>query len=331
ALISKEESVTSAAATADVFGVDIYGPFGGEPSATPKPEVAPAPAPDDASEALDASLAEEAAAEALVNETTPEEASTGVSSAFSEESISKDSKAGISDRGSASKAKPSFEPVSYAKAAEANAAETAGTEADKEIPDLTAEANKQKVVEPKLALANEPTVSTTTSTSAGTGTAEAVKTVEPAPTAPPNAQKATWLLSSEFQSRFVNEVGAKVVAIFRTSLGKAVIFIDPPELGRLKVDISVQDTLLKAHITADNPVVRELLEMNLSELKSSLLKQGLIVDELVVYLNDGSSGSDSRSEEDARSGLTGSALDEDESGKVVMKIALSDSEIDIFI
>lgn len=75
------------------------------------------------------------------------------------------------------------------------------------------------------------------------------------------------------------------------------LHISPPELGKLDLDIVLKQGHLQANVTAENPVVKEIIEANMNQLKQQLADQGFIVEkfEVMVGLNDhGSRDGDTR-------------------------------------
>ncbi len=93
-------------------------------------------------------------------------------------------------------------------------------------------------------------------------------------------------ISKSFESIFVKGVAARVSVAFNNNIGKATISLNPPELGKLKVEMSLKDNIMQASFRVENMNVKEALEKNLDLLKSALVEQGLSVDELNVTLDD---------------------------------------------
>lgn len=107
------------------------------------------------------------------------------------------------------------------------------------------------------------------------------------------------------------EAVAKEVA--RSKDGSSLTFrLDPPQLGNLKVDVSLREGLLHARLTPESAQVAQLLRERAHELQASLRKLGLSVDSVSVSVS-GDSGSASTSgdsrfsswSEQARSGGKG--------------------------
>ena len=63
--------------------------------------------------------------------------------------------------------------------------------------------------------------------------------------------------------------------------------LHPAELGSLKIDLSVKDGVIRAHVVAQSSQVQEILEKNMPKLKSILEGQGFAVEDIQVrHQND---------------------------------------------
>lgn len=60
------------------------------------------------------------------------------------------------------------------------------------------------------------------------------------------------------------------------------IIIQPPELGRLDLELTLRNGHIQASVSAESTAVKELIEANLSQLKHQLSDQGFIVDKFEV-------------------------------------------------
>jgi flagellar hook-length control protein FliK len=113
---------------------------------------------------------------------------------------------------------------------------------------------------------------------------------------------------------------------FDSRTGTAEIRLDPPNLGAMKVSITLDNGTLTAEFQSPSSVVRDLLKGNLEKLKTVLEGQGMAVDRLAVSAPPGTGASgqnpqasfgsathDGRSagqhQQDARSGQQRSAGD----------------------
>ncbi len=80
----------------------------------------------------------------------------------------------------------------------------------------------------------------------------------------------------------------RMIWMIRGGEQRGSLHISPPELGKLDLDIVVKQGHLQANVTAENPVVKEIIEANMNQLKQQLADQGFIVEkfEVMVGLND---------------------------------------------
>jgi len=60
------------------------------------------------------------------------------------------------------------------------------------------------------------------------------------------------------------------------------LMIQPPELGRIDIDLSIKNGHVQANLTTENIAVKEIIETNLNQLKQQLNDQGLIVEQFNV-------------------------------------------------
>ena len=58
--------------------------------------------------------------------------------------------------------------------------------------------------------------------------------------------------------------------------------LHPEELGALKIDLSIKEGVVRAHVVAQSPQVQEILEKNIPKLKSILESQGFSVEDVQV-------------------------------------------------
>jgi flagellar hook-length control protein FliK len=60
------------------------------------------------------------------------------------------------------------------------------------------------------------------------------------------------------------------------------LIIQPPELGKIDIDLRIKSGHIQANLTTENLVVKEIIEANLNQLKQQLNDQGLIVEQFNV-------------------------------------------------
>ena len=80
----------------------------------------------------------------------------------------------------------------------------------------------------------------------------------------------------------VDQVVVALKGKFDARTGKAEITLDPPNLGPVKVSVTLDSGVLTAEFHSDSDLVRNLLKGNLEKLKSVLQGQGVAVDRLTV-------------------------------------------------
>lgn len=98
------------------------------------------------------------------------------------------------------------------------------------------------------------------------------------------------------------------------------IVLRPPELGRLRVDLSVRDGVLNVRIGADRAGAQELVQQHIGALRESLEQQGVRVGEIQVSVDGEAGGSQPQHHADDRgpsfedvSGLPSDAFSGEES------------------
>jgi len=74
----------------------------------------------------------------------------------------------------------------------------------------------------------------------------------------------------------------RMVWMVRAGEQTSRIHISPPDLGRLELDVVIRQGHLHAHLNAENPAVKELIEANLQQLRQQLNNMGFIVERFEV-------------------------------------------------
>lgn len=128
------------------------------------------------------------------------------------------------------------------------------------------------------------------------------------------AEKAETPLSQRATLRTLEKVEQALKEIAKSKDGKTISMrLDPPELGSLKIDVTMRDGLLHARIAADNTQVSQMLREKAHEIQRNLRELGLNVDQVSVSVRDESgqfsqffsetgsgTGSDSRGQSDGK-------------------------------
>jgi flagellar hook-length control protein FliK len=100
----------------------------------------------------------------------------------------------------------------------------------------------------------------------------------------------------------------RMVWMVRAGEQKTSLQIRPPELGRLDLDLVIRQGHVSAHLNAENPMVKELIEANLQQLKQQLNNLGLTVERFEVHAGlDDRRFADGQGRTGGRSGRRGGA------------------------
>ncbi|HRP62211.1 MAG TPA: flagellar hook-length control protein FliK [Phycisphaerales bacterium] len=101
----------------------------------------------------------------------------------------------------------------------------------------------------------------------------------------------------EDDARFASRVIRGLTAMMNSRGGSLTMRLDPPELGQLRVHMSITQGVVAASFHAANPQAQALLEKNLAVLRTALEAQGLTVDRLHVQPSSGTSQQHAMSED----------------------------------
>jgi len=84
-------------------------------------------------------------------------------------------------------------------------------------------------------------------------------------------------------ARMLERVDATLKEVARSRDGKSITLkLDPVDLGKVRIDVTLRDGKLHAKITPDNQDVMQSLRENAHDLQGSLRKLGLQVDSVSV-------------------------------------------------
>jgi flagellar hook-length control protein FliK len=74
----------------------------------------------------------------------------------------------------------------------------------------------------------------------------------------------------------------KMVVMIKNGEQSGKLIIQPPELGKIDISLTIKDGHIQANLSAENYAVKEIIESNLNQLKQQLTGQGLIVEQFNV-------------------------------------------------
>ncbi len=114
---------------------------------------------------------------------------------------------------------------------------------------------------------------------------------------------------------------------------RAVVRMKPPELGEVRIELTVREGVVHTKLEVADPTVRALMDSHLAELRSSLADDGLEIGSFQVSVRDGGEGGQQRLAADrAASGYgaeNGSERDEESLSEVTNSREDHDGQIDL--
>jgi len=93
-------------------------------------------------------------------------------------------------------------------------------------------------------------------------------------------------LQRPLQLDLLNQVVEKAVVNLKNGQTSINIDLKPEYLGRLRMHISTDNNQVVVKVMTDVPLVKEIMETNLSQLKTELQNHGLEIEKFDVFLND---------------------------------------------
>jgi flagellar hook-length control protein FliK len=100
-------------------------------------------------------------------------------------------------------------------------------------------------------------------------------------------KEAMKTLKPQYEARTMERVESALKEVARAKDGKTIsVRLDPPELGTLKIDMSLRDGSLHARVVAESPQVTTLLKEKSHELVQIMRKLGLNVEKVSVSVSD---------------------------------------------
>lgn len=80
----------------------------------------------------------------------------------------------------------------------------------------------------------------------------------------------------------IDQIKAQIPTQVKNGEGTATIRLNPPMLGRVDVNIAMEDGKLQATFRVENQITKDMLQMNISILKETLSEQGIRVTQLSI-------------------------------------------------
>lgn len=127
----------------------------------------------------------------------------------------------------------------------------------------------------------------------GTSQVEQTKTLESAPTTSTSnlqaPQQASTPQRSQMAERYdefqaVRQVSQKVQWMVRNGEGKAILRLDPPELGHIEIEVETKSGEMKIHMSVENESVKNTLETSAPQLRQSMEQHQVKIEKLEVQV-----------------------------------------------
>ena len=172
----------------------------------------------------------------------------------------------------------------------AAAASRAATEAAANQPATSEDEQTSRAGDPKLQAPEDPAKPPPTAVPDGRLNAplRISPSLDPRVAPTPQPQQAGESVDAD-RARFVQRVARAFQAVGKSS-GSIRLRLSPPELGSLRLEITVRNGLLTARVEAETPTARNLLLDNLPALRERLAQQDIKVKQFDVALMDRSPG-----------------------------------------
>jgi len=79
----------------------------------------------------------------------------------------------------------------------------------------------------------------------------------------------------------------RMVLMIKNGEQTGKLIIQPPELGKIDIDLTIRNGHIQANLSTESYAVKEIIETNLNQLKQHLTDQGLIVEQFNVSVGSG--------------------------------------------
>lgn len=89
-----------------------------------------------------------------------------------------------------------------------------------------------------------------------------------------------------FERSVVDQIVSKASLVNRNGQQEMRIQLDPPSLGTVKIQVSVNGNKVNTSMVADNSIARDIIERNMGQLRNSFSDQGFKVDQMSVNVGN---------------------------------------------
>jgi flagellar hook-length control protein FliK len=88
----------------------------------------------------------------------------------------------------------------------------------------------------------------------------------------------------EFEAGIMNTIVRQARFLFVNRQSSATVVLEPPNLGRLKLDIVTENSKITGKILVESREVQEIIRMNISDLRHNLAQNGFMIESFDVQV-----------------------------------------------
>jgi flagellar hook-length control protein FliK len=120
------------------------------------------------------------------------------------------------------------------------------------------------------------------------------------------AEKMKMAASPKTEDRMIQSMVREAKFMVEEGLSKADITLDPPDLGKMKIEIVTENSKVTAKLTVESREVQDLVQDNLRQLQEQFAEQGMKIESFDVQVgHNGGSDAWANRERAEQSGITG--------------------------
>ena len=119
-----------------------------------------------------------------------------------------------------------------------------------------------------------------------------------------------------FQPTIMKQVVEKAILSLKNGQTSIKLSLRPDVLGRLKMHISTENRQVSIRIITEVPMVKEVIESNMAQLRTDFQKQGLELEKFDISVGQGSTQNNSAFERSSSQGKTGGNMDGKNDGEI---------------
>ena len=128
------------------------------------------------------------------------------------------------------------------------------------------------------------------------------------------------------EAKIINQITDKMTIRSNGSENEVHIKLDPPSLGKVRMNIITSGDTVRTVLVVENHAVKQVIENNFNQLRDSMSEQGLKVDSFTVTVdgesNQQNSSDESPSKEDRLASFEETAVDDTDENSDIETVSL---------